>query len=164
MSQKKCSNSNNVGAHPGTALRPAIQKGQHMEFFIPLEKIPTVTAQTQRIATYGGKPRVYKHAQLVDAEQLFIAHLAPHAPEHPATGPCFVFTTWLFQTTDKSKAGQWKTTKPDTDNLLKMFKDCMTKVGFWKDDAQVVYESTQKMYAASKDEVGIFVQVKELDK
>jgi len=30
-----------------------------------------------------------------------------------------------------------KATRPDDDNLVKMFKDVMTKLGYWKDDAHV---------------------------
>ena len=26
---------------------------------------------------------------------------------------------------------RWKTSKPDTDNLIKMLKDCMTRTGYW---------------------------------
>ena len=32
--------------------------------------------------------------------------------------------------------GEYRTTKPDTDNLQKLLKDCMTATGFWTDDAQ----------------------------
>ena len=41
------------------------------------------------------------------------------------------------------------TTKPDLDNILKHVQDCMTNVGFWKDDRQVVgyLEGTGKYYS-----------------
>ena len=39
---------------------------------------------------------------------------------------------------EESEQRQREVTKPDTDNLQKLLKDCMTKCGFWKDDAQVV--------------------------
>jgi len=50
----------------------------------------------------------------------------------------------------------WKTTKPDTDNLIKMLKDCMTTAGFWKDDAIVCSEVTEKFLAFHP---GIYVKV-----
>ena len=51
-------------------------------------------------------------------------------------------------------------TKPDTDNLQKLFKDCMTKLGFWKDDARVASEIAEKFWS---EVVGIYVRVEEWD-
>ena len=55
--------------------------------------------------------------------------------------------------------GEYRITKPDTDNLQKMLKDCMTKVGFWKDDALVASEITEKFWA---DQPGIYIRIEEL--
>ncbi len=49
--------------------------------------------------------------------------------------------------------------KPDTDNLQKLLKDCMTAVGFWKDDAQVASEICEKFWA---EVPGIYVCAEEL--
>ena len=57
--------------------------------------------------------------------------------------------------------GEWIKTKPDTDNLQKLLKDCMTQVGFWKDDAQVVSEKVQKRW--SDEPTGIYIEIKELE-
>lgn len=51
------------------------------------------------------------------------------------------------------------TTKPDTDNLQKLLKDCMTKLGYWQDDAQVASEIVEKFWA---DTVGIYIKIEEL--
>ena len=51
------------------------------------------------------------------------------------------------------------TNKPDTDNLVKLLKDCMTKVGFWKDDAQVTRDIVEKFWA---DIPGIYIRIKEM--
>ena len=37
--------------------------------------------------------------------------------------------------------------KPDLDNLAKQLKDTMTRMGFWKDDSQVVTLVCRKVYA-----------------
>lgn len=69
---------------------------------------------------------------------------------------------WCFPL-DKGKRhrdGEFKTSRPDTDNLQKLLKDCMTKAGFWKDDAQVCEEFVQKLWAALP---GILIQVREMD-
>ena len=70
-------------------------------------------------------------------------------------------TTWLFPIGKSHKSGEWRTTRPDTDNLQKMLKDCMTKCGYWKDDAQVVREIVEKKWAQAP---GIHIEIKRLDK
>ncbi len=50
----------------------------------------------------------------------------------------------------------------DTDNLQKMLKDCMTEVGFWNDDAQVVVEHVEKLW--SDEPTGIAIEIEVLDK
>ena len=57
------------------------------------------------------------------------------------------------------KDGEYRITKPDTDNLQKMLKDCMTLVGFWKDDALVASEITEKFWAKTP---GIYIRIEEL--
>ncbi|MCK3937262.1 RusA family crossover junction endodeoxyribonuclease, partial [Streptococcus suis] len=74
--------------------------------------------------------------------------------------PIRLTVKWLFPRTKKSQHGQYKTTKPDTDNLQKLLKDCMTAVGFWEDDAQVASEVVEKFWS---DQVGIYIKVEVLD-
>ena len=59
----------------------------------------------------------------------------------------------------KHKDGEPMANKPDTDNLQKLLKDCMTKVGFWKDDALVCREIVEKFWA---DIPGIYIRIKEM--
>ena len=131
-----------------------------LEFFIPLRKIPDVTAQEQRTGVRkDGSTYRYDPQELKEVKQLFRDHLAQHAPSEPLTGPVYLSVTWLYPATGDHKPGEWKTTKPDTDNLIKLFKDQMTKVGFWKDDAQVCQELNNKLF---NDVCGIAVQVEQL--
>ena len=55
--------------------------------------------------------------------------------------------------------GEWKVTKPDTDNLIKLFKDCMTRTHYWQDDAQVCSEITEKFFG---ERPGIYVRVEQI--
>lgn len=57
-------------------------------------------------------------------------------------------------------SGEYRITKPDTDNLQKLLKDCMTRCGFWKDDAQVASELCEKFWAEIP---GIFIHIEELE-
>ena len=131
-----------------------------LEFFIPLKKIPSVTAQQHRAIGQGkGKKVLFIDTpEIANARQLYMSHLAIHRPIVPATGPISLKVYWCYQETKKHPAGTWKTSRPDTDNLQKLFKDCMTRVGFWKDDAQVVEETIGKGYERYE---GIYVKIEE---
>lgn len=136
-----------------------------VQFFMPI-KIPTVTAQERRVlpgkVCKDGKhtrPLFIDTPELANARGLYIAHLAQHKPENKLTGPLALRIVWCFKSTKSNPRGSWKMTKPDTDNLIKLFKDCMTKVGFWNDDAQVAWELQEKRY---DDIEGIFVQINRL--
>ena len=126
-----------------------------MDFFIPLKKIPTVTHQEKRVTVVNGKPRFYDSESITAARGMFTAYLAQHKPDDPMAGPIRLMTKWQFE----GDPG-WKTTKPDTDNMIKLFKDCMTKCGYWKDDAQVCSEITEKFYGPVE---GIYVRVEALE-
>ena len=100
----------------------------------------------------------YDPPELKDARQKLTANLIPNIPEQPFTTAVRLTTKWLFPK-GQHKNGEWKTTKPDTDNMIKLLKDCMTVCRFWKDDALVVSEITEKFWA---DIPGIYVRIEEL--
>lgn len=132
-------------------------------FFLECEP-PTVTEQMHR---FGGRRKngqviVYRDARLEAARELFLRLLRPHAPKTPLEGPVFLSCTWFYSTKRRDRDGCWKTTKPDTDNAMKLFRDCMTLAGFWRDDAQVALERTAKVWAMKAP--GILVEVNELAK
>lgn len=120
---------------------------------------PTVTSQEKGVFVRNGKPIFYTKDEVKRAKQLFAWYLYKNRPEQPFKGAVMLKTVWTFPIVGKHKDGEYKTTKPDTDNLVKLFKDCMTKVGFWQDDAQVAYEVTVKQFGGSP---GIDVSVNEI--
>ena len=119
---------------------------------------PTITHQQHKVKTVNGKPVFYDPPELKDARQKLTANLIPNIPEQPFTTAVRLTTKWLFPK-GHHKNGEWKTTKPDTDNMIKLLKDCMTVCRFWKDDALVVSEITEKFWA---DIPGIYVRIEEL--
>lgn len=133
-----------------------------IEFFIPLEKIPTATGQQKKITWSHKKncPIIYDAPQLSDAKKLFKSKLYKHKTQEPLKGPLRLVTKWCYGTKNKSKIGTYKDTKPDTDNIIKAFKDQMTKLRFWEDDSQVASEITEKFW---NDVVGIYVKVEEIE-
>jgi len=130
----------------------------NLEFFMPMAKVPTSTHQMKQVRVANGKPVFYEPPDVRAARDKLMAHLAKHKPDVPLTGPLRLVTKWCFSR-GKHKDGEYKTTRPDTDNLQKMLKDCMTEVGFWTDDALVVSEITEKFWA---EVPGIYIRVEEL--
>ncbi len=127
-----------------------------IEFFVPMEKIPTTTHQQKKVRVINGKPHFYEPDSLMEARAKYMSLLAQHKPSDKLSGPIRLTVKWLFPQIKKSINGQYKTTKPDTDNLNKLIKDCMTDLGYWNDDAQVASEIIEKFWA---DNVGIYVKV-----
>lgn len=115
-------------------------------YFVLKMDPPTVTAQEHKVMVRNGKPVFYDPPELKDARAKIMAHLSAHAPAMRITEPIVLDVKWLFTIKGKHKHGEWRDTKPDTDNLQKLLKDCMTQVGFWKDDAQVVRETVEKRW------------------
>ena len=86
-------------------------------------------------------------------------HLGKHVPKQKYTGAVRLITKWLFPITGKHQNGEYKTTKPDLDNLMKLFLDCCTTVGFWSDDNLVASLVVEKFYS---DIPGIYVKIESL--
>jgi len=132
-----------------------------IQFFVPMARVPTVTYQEKSVHVVKGKPVFYEPPELKDARHKFMAYLAPYAPEAPITDGVQLMVKWLFPITGKHQDGEYKLTKPDTDNLQKLLKDVMTKLGYWKDDALVAAEQIEKFYAKQP---GIFISIQLLPK
>ncbi|MDT2748855.1 RusA family crossover junction endodeoxyribonuclease [Streptococcus parauberis] len=130
-----------------------------IEFFIPMKKIPTTTHQQKKVRVVNGKPQFYEPDSLKDARAKYMSLLSAYKPDRKISGAIRLTVKWLFPMTKKSINGQYKTSKPDTDNLNKLLKDCMTELGFWNDDAQVASEIIEKFWAET---VGIYVKVEQL--
>lgn len=128
-----------------------------MEFFMPM-KPPTVTHQEKQVRVVNGKPVFYEPPALAAARSKLTAHLAGHRPERPFEGGVRLLVKWCFPR-GKHRNGEYRITKPDTDNLQKLLKDCMTAVGFWRDDAQVASEICEKFWA---EVPGIYIAVQPL--
>ena len=128
------------------------------EFFMPMIP-PTVTAQEHKVMIKNNKPCFYDPSELKAARQKLQASLANHKPEATYQGPIRLIVKWLFPVVGKHESGEWKATKPDTDNLQKLLKDCMTRCGYWKDDALVASEIVEKFWSNIP---GIWIRIEEL--
>lgn len=107
---------------------------------------PTTTAQMHKVGVRNGKPYFYDPPAVKDAKQKIMAYLSKHRPKTPFDGPLSLSVSWNYSAGRNHKHGEYRAQKPDTDNLQKLLKDCMTVMGFWKDDAQVAVEVIQKLW------------------
>lgn len=128
------------------------------EFFMPMIP-PTVTHQEKAVHVVKGKPVFYEPDELQAARVKLRDHLAGHVPKEKYTGAVRLLTKWCFPISGRHKDGEYKTTKPDTDNLQKLLKDVMTSLGYWKDDALVASEVAEKFWASLP---GIYIVIEEL--
>lgn len=130
---------------------------ERIEFFMAMIP-PTVTAQEHKVMVKSGRPIFYDPPELKAARQLLTDRLVQHRPEKKIVGPVELVVTWCFPTSEDRLDGQYRITKPDTDNLDKLLKDCMTKADFWMDDAQVAREIIEKFWVKNSP-AGIYVRV-----
>ena len=128
------------------------------EFFLPINP-PTKTHQMKKVRVVKGKPIFYEPAELKAVRSKLMAHLGQHVPEQKYIEAVRLTTWWCFPLTGKHKNGEYKTTKPDTDNLVKMLKDVMTDLKFWTDDCLVASEVIEKYWA---DKPGIYIKIENL--
>ncbi len=130
-----------------------------MEFFLDMIP-PTVTAQEHKVRIVRGRPMFYDTPRLKEARGAFESLLHKYRPATPLEGPVSLYVEWRFPS-KCHKEGSYRVTRPDTDNLQKLLKDCMTRVGFWKDDAQVCREEVIKRW--SRQQPGIAIRVVNAD-
>ncbi|WP_304818163.1 RusA family crossover junction endodeoxyribonuclease [Faecalibaculum rodentium] len=102
--------------------------------------------KTHQSGTHIGQGRTYKDAGLREVESRLMEALKPNAPSAPWNGPIQLAVNFGYETRNVLKDREPKITKPDTDNLMKTLKDCMTACGFWWDDAQVAEEFASKFW------------------
>ena len=119
-------------------------KGQ---FFMHFETMPKGTHQQKGVSVINGKPHFYEKPIVREARNEFMRELIPNRPKKPSDKPIRLTVTFCFDVKNRSLWGKPKPTKPDTDNYIKLLKDCMTEAGFWIDDAQIVAEHIYKNYA-----------------
>lgn len=117
-----------------------------IEFFMPMIP-PTVTAQEKKITVVNGKPKLYDPPELAAAKNKIKSNLIPFIPDQPLDGALRLVVKWCFPITGKHHDGEYKYTKPDTDDLNKALKDIMETLGFYVNDSRVASETIEKFWA-----------------
>lgn len=130
-----------------------------LEFFMPVIP-PTATHQEKKVRMAGGRPVFYDPPEVQAARSKLTDYLAGHRPDRPLEGGIRLLVKWCFPR-GKHRDGEYRITRPDTDNLNKLLKDCMTAAGFWKDDAQVASEICEKFWA---EVPGLYICLEQIEK
>ena len=102
-------------------------------------KIPSSTAQQRRMTARGG----YLAPRTAQAKAFWQALFEKHAPDRPLQGPLSVIVLFYYLRSKGSKS-QFKTTKPDLDNLMKMAQDAMECTGYFNNDSHIAILSLGK--------------------
>lgn len=131
--------------------------GKSIEFFMPMVP-PTCTHQEKKVRVVNGKPIFYEPQELAMARAKLEAHLSKYIQSTPYTGAVRLITKWCFPRGNHLD-GEYRASKPDTDNLQKMLKDVMTKLKYWQDDALVASEVIEKFWAEIP---GIYIRIEPL--
>lgn len=104
---------------------------------------PTTTAQQKGAFVVNNRVRFFKKKKTQQAEASLIDLLKSYVPEKPHEGALKVCITFVYPFRKSEKkadmiAGEMcHTSRPDFDNLSKMFCDVMTTLCFWRDDGQI---------------------------
>lgn len=128
-----------------------------MDFFMAMDP-PAITHQEHKVAVIKGKPVFYDPPELKAARQKLIGYLYQHKPVKRYECGVRLITRWCFPK-GRHQNGEYRIIKPDTDNLQKLLKDCMTACNFWRDDALVASELVEKFWS---DIPGIYIRIEEL--
>jgi len=141
-----------------------------LEFILHCEP-PKHTAQGSSMILKSKKTGKYfigkkANSNAIQTKNELLAMLLPYAPETPLQGAIRleidIFYSWRKSETKKNRAtGRMPvTTKPDLDNWVKQFNDCLTRLAFWRDDAQVFDMHLTKFYS---DKPMIHVRITEFN-
>lgn len=126
--------------------------------------LPKGTAQQkgEAIRYKNGAPYIqhYRKDKVNAMRQEFIYKLKKNAPRNPAAGAVGLTVIFCFDIKNPKLWGQYKTTRPDADNIIKELKDAMTACRFWNDDSQVAKLRIIKLYGPA---AYITVKVEDLE-
>lgn len=128
-------------------MEPALIKA----IYLPIDP-PTRTTQQKGLRVVHGHAHFFEKKEVSQAKALLNDQLLKFVPDHPIEGAVRLDVTFAFGTKDKKKIrGEFRTTRPDLDNLFKGLADCLTDLGFWNDDSQIVNMSLRKLWVPVED-------------
>lgn len=125
---------------------------QTISFSVPVEVLAKQTKENRHAVSKTGKPYIgrYTPKDVKANADIIAAAIDPWRPAEPLTGPLGVAMNFCYPGRVQSKHTltvtiwllgpdimQWKTTRPDLDNLSKQVLDVLQARRFFKNDATV---------------------------
>lgn len=135
-----------------------------------IEVIGTPKAQPRTSpTTRNGKPDVYTPDRANGWKNLIAMEANKHLPVKPLEGPIKIDCLFLMPRPRRLMRLQAPgghiphTSKPDRDNLDKAVLDCLTQIGFIKDDRQVCEGEILKYYHEKGGQPGVVIKIYQLE-
>lgn len=122
-----------------------------------------------RAFAINGKARMFNPGTAEHWKSQIAKSVQDYLPDQPHEGPMIVSMSFYFKRpkshfTKKGKLTKsaqaekmYHTSKPDFDNLEKAVSDCLTEIGFWKDDSQVVQWAGYKFWTATSPKLELII-------
>ena len=120
--------------------------------------IPSGTAQTRG---HGANGRTWKSPSHRKAAAAWQALFERHRPEKPLSGPVTVYACLLYHNDKAGAAGRPKTTRPDLDNLAKVFTDALVSAGIVAEDKLIFDARTIKWEWSGAEMVQFHIETEE---
>ncbi len=127
-------------------------------FELFVEGIPNGKARPRlgRYAVYSPKSGFEED---VESQARAMMCVRPKGARGPIEGPISAgFTFYFNRPKSTPKKQNWKTTKPDLDNLLKGVQDALERAGVFKNDAQICDTSSRKIFSDKNS--GVYIMLK----
>lgn len=129
----------------------------------------TITAQQKglkitRSRTGKYYPQFYEKPEVRAAKRKLYYSIQDHRPAEPISGAIELMIVWAFDigTKPKKYINQFRTTRPDLDNLNKSIMDILTDLKFWNDDSQVAKLLLMKRWVRPED-AGIHITINQIE-
>lgn len=119
--------------------------------YLPIDP-PTRTAQQKGVRVVHGHPHFYEKKEVSEAKAILKDQLLKFVPDEPIKGAVRIDVTFAFATKDKKKLrNEYRTTRPDLDNLFKGLADILSELGFFEDDSQISSLMLRKLWVPVED-------------
>lgn len=114
----------------------------HLSLTLTLNENPKSTAQMKGERVMGNKVHHFEKKNVSAQRRIYrdaiIENLKDQEIEVPSyEGPVYLKVIFNYAIKDKKRWGNWKTSKPDLDNAVKLLQDVLTDLHFFKDDSQI---------------------------
>lgn len=121
-----------------------------MTLYLELDTNPRGTSQMKGESVVRGRIHHFEKANVRQQRAIYhqkiLEAIADSGMLYPDYGdePIYLSVVFYYQIKQKKRWGQWKTSKPDLDNAVKLLQDVLCDMGFFKDDSQIASLKVKK--------------------